>query len=503
MFHKMREKMKTVVIIVVVAMAGGLLWAGGAYLFGGRQTQSTQAAAVVATVNGQAISSYDLHQVFINQLQQLEQEQGIIPSRSYEVVRFQALDTLIRSIILNQEVAKRNLSASKAEVDEELQRIIDLFASEDDYKLQLTLAGITEDYLRAQLGEEIKIDKLIREVSGDHPVSEQEIREAYEQVRASHILIRPDGQSEEAWTSAESQAWDIHAQLTTENFADLAQTMSGDSSASQGGDIGFISRGRTVPEFEEAAFALGIGEISEPVRSMYGYHIITVTQRKDAEGEDFEKARPMIEDRIRSEKGQDDLMAWFDEVRNAADVVYIDYQMNAVERMQAGEFEDAVHYYKLAIEQQPDDGYLYASLGDAYESLGNVDEAIAQYKLALEKYATDHILYMGLGDLYRENERIDEAVEAYLKASELVPNDIFVQLAAYQYVTGMERNEDAMVIEERIAAFQEMQNELLKEQQATTETPESEDTAESEEVSEPGGAEESDSVDEPAESPEN
>ncbi|HBG00432.1 MAG TPA: hypothetical protein DDW87_02495 [Firmicutes bacterium] len=470
MFHKMRDKMKVVVLILIIAMAGGGLWAALSYVFTGRNTTySTEAAAVVATVNGQAIHLYDLNQVFINQLRQIESQQGTLSGRVYEAVRYQALDSLVGSLVLRQEIQERDLGATKAEIDAKLQEIITMFPSEDDYKNQLTYAGLTEEVLRSQLAEEIKFDKLTMEVIGDIPVAEEEIKEAYEKVRTSHILIRPDGDTDEAWAAAESQAWDIHGQVNTENFGEMAQTFSGDGSNTQGGDIGFVVRGQTVPEYEAAAFALEVGEISEPVRSTYGYHIITATEWQRAEGEEFEAARADLEDTIRREKGQGDLMAWYEQLREAADVVVIDYQMNAFKHMQEEQFEEAVHYYTLAIEQQPNDGYLYASLGDAYHELGNIDEAIAQYSLATETYS-DASLFIGLGDLYKESERVDEAVEVYLKASELAPNDIWTQLALYQYLTDMERSEEAMIVEERIAAFQEMQSELLKEQQEAMES---------------------------------
>lgn len=463
MFHKMRDKMKIVVIIVVVAMVGGGLWAALSYFFGGQRAQ-TEAATIVATVNGQAIHSYDLNQVFLNQLRQIEAQQGMLPGRAYESVRYQALDLIVGSLVLNQEITKRNLSASKAEIDAELQLIIDLFPSVDDYKMQLQFAGMTEEVLRAQLGEEVKYNKLIKEIIGDIPVSDEEIREAYEQVRTSHILIRPEGDSEEDWAALEAQAWEVYAQVTAENFAELAGSLSADGSAIQGGDIGFVPRGATVEEYENAAFSLQVGEISEPVRSVYGYHIITVTDRIEAEGEEFEAARGRIEETIRSEKGEGYLVAWFEVARDSADIVIMDYQMRAFDHMQAEEYEDAVHYYKLALEQQPGDPYLYASLGDVYFELDNVDEAIAQYKLATEAI-NDYTLLAALGDLYRGAERFDEATGAYLRASELVPNDIWTQLALYQYLTAMEKYDDALIIEERIEAFQAMQDEFLREQQ--------------------------------------
>ncbi|MBN3807481.1 molecular chaperone SurA, partial [Paraburkholderia sp. Ac-20336] len=68
------------------------------------------------------------------------------------------------------------------------------------------------------------------------------------------------------------------------DFAKFARTYSQDGSASQGGDLGWISPGETVPEFERAMNSLQDGQISEPVRSEYGYHLIQVLGRRDAEG---------------------------------------------------------------------------------------------------------------------------------------------------------------------------------------------------------------------------
>ncbi|HKM42565.1 MAG TPA: peptidylprolyl isomerase [Limnochordia bacterium] len=464
MFYRMRDKMKVVVIIVIVAMVGGGLWAALSYFFGGTQQAPAEAAAVVATVNGQAVSAWDLYQVFMNQLQQIEAQQGSLPGRAYEAVRYQALDLIVGSLVLNQEIANRSLTASKAEIDAELQRIIDLFPSQDEYKSQLQLTGMTEDVLRNQLAEEVKYDKLTKEIIGDLPISEEEIRNAFEQVRTSHILIRPEDDGEEYWVAAEEQAREVLSQVTVENFAELAETFSADGSAAQGGDIGFVPRGATVEEYEAVAFSLGVGEISEPVRSTYGYHIIMVTERKEAEGEEFEAARDEIEEQLRYEKGESDLLAWFEETRGAADVVIMDYPMNGYKHMQAGEYEEAIHYYKLAIEQVPTDGYLYASLGDVYYEMNQMDEAIAQYELAAEA-VNDYTLLAGLGDLYREAERFDEATETYLKASELVPNDIWTQLALYQYLTDMERPDEASIVEGRIEAFQTMQDEYLRQLQ--------------------------------------
>lgn len=487
-FHKLRDKMKVVVIIVVVAMAGGLLWAGGASLFGGRGRQE-QAQAVIATVNGQGISYYDFQQTFINRLQQIEQEHGVLPGRAYEAVKFDALESLGGSVLLRQEIVERKIEASKEEIAEELQELIDLFPSEEDYKRQLEMVGLSEEVLKSRLAEDVKFNKLKEEIIGHISISEEEIKKAYERVAASHILITPEEETDEGWAAAKARAEEIWEKVTVENFAELAATYSEDGSSERGGDLGFIARGQTVPEFEEAVFDLGIGEISSPVRSNFGYHIITVTEKEEASGEEFEKQRKAIERALRDEKGQEDLNAWFEDLREAANVVFIDHQMNAVREVRAGNLEDALHYYKLAVEEQPNDGYLYAALGDVYRELGRAEEAIEQYELAVETFPNDHTILMGLGDLYRDSDLEDKAAAAYLKASELVPNDLFTQLTLHNNLSALERYDDAKIVEKRIVEFQERQRELLGEKEPAPEEPakpreEVEEQAEIEELEE-------------------
>lgn len=488
-FQKMRQRTKFIIIIVVVAMAGGLLWAGGVSLFGGRSRQEQPIQAVVAMVNGQGITYYDLHQNFIQRLQQIEQQQGHLPGSAYEAVRFQALESLVGSVLLSQEIAERKITASKDEIEKELQAIIEQFPSTGDYQLQLQMLGLTEEIVKARLAEEIKFKKLKEEVLAHIPVSQDEIAKAYEEVRASHILITPEERTEEGWAAAESKALEIREEVTVDNFAELAEMYSEDGSGSQGGDLGFLSRGRTVPEFEEAAFSLAVNEISEPVRSDYGYHLIIVTERKEAQGEEFEKSRGRIAEMIRAEKGRDDLMAWFEELRAAAQVIFTDHQMNAFQQASLGNFADAVHYYQLAIEEEPNDGYLYASLGNVYKELGEENEAIAQYELAVEKFPHDPTLYISLGDLYQEAQRVDEAVATYLQASELAPNDLFLQLTLYQNLNSLERYEEALVIEERIVEFQNRQQELLAEEEALPAEPDLEGGAVSEQGDTPADSE--------------
>ncbi len=90
------------------------------------------------------------------------------------------------------------------------------------------------------------------------------------QIRASHILVKD-----------ESQAKDLKTQLETgASFEDLAKAHSTCPSKREGGDLGWFGRGQMVKPFEDAAFGLADGKISEPIRTQFGYHLIKVTGNK-------------------------------------------------------------------------------------------------------------------------------------------------------------------------------------------------------------------------------
>jgi peptidyl-prolyl cis-trans isomerase D len=122
-----------------------------------------------------------------------------------------------------------------------------------------------------------------------------------EQVRASHILLNTAGKDEAA---VRKQAEDILQQVKAGgDFAELAKKYSEDEgSKANGGDLDYFSRGRMVPEFEAAAFALETGQVSEIVKSQFGFHIIKVVDKKPAVTRSLDEVRPQIEEQLKRQR---------------------------------------------------------------------------------------------------------------------------------------------------------------------------------------------------------
>ncbi len=149
-------------------------------------------------------------------------------------------------------------------------------------------------------------------------ISEAQVREYYErnkavhfdagEIRCRHILFEVEpGQPESAWEDARRRAAAAAARIRAgEDFAKLAEELSDDpGSASRGGDLGFFGRGRLDPDFEEAAFALEEGELSGPVKSVFGYHV--VKREKDVPA--FEEQADEIREMLGKQLGEDQAMA--------------------------------------------------------------------------------------------------------------------------------------------------------------------------------------------------
>jgi parvulin-like peptidyl-prolyl isomerase len=198
-------------------------------------------------------------------------------------------DNIVRIAVLAQEGKRQKLDESSA------------YRTQSMFEDASILARMTEE----AIGKTAKLDEAdVRKYYEAH-------QGEFQQVRARHILIRVQGSpaavrpGEKDLTEAEAlaKAQDLRKRIQAgEDFAQLARQESDDTgSGANGGDLGFFRRGQMVPSFEEAAFALQPGELSEPVKSPFGYHVIKVEAK---ESKSFEEVRPELERRMRPEQAQ-------------------------------------------------------------------------------------------------------------------------------------------------------------------------------------------------------
>ena len=172
------------------------------------------------------------------------------------------------------------------------------------------------------------VSDLIRSSGGFHIIKMLEKRgderHLVEQTRARHILLKPDTVNSDEDIKIRMQQLEIRLR-GGEDFATLARANSQDTlSAAKGGDLGWLSKGDTVPAFEDALESLQPGELSEPVKTQFGWHIVEVQERRTHDStEAFERSK--VRGLIRSRKYDEELFLW---LRRLRDESYVEYRID-------------------------------------------------------------------------------------------------------------------------------------------------------------------------------
>jgi peptidyl-prolyl cis-trans isomerase C len=301
-------------------------------------TPVTGGEGTALTVNGREVTGEELA-MELSRLMQMR-ARGIDPQNlesTRQAVRKEAANNLVARYLLEQEVAKRNLDISAVEVDTRLTEIKEDFGSEEAFTGRLQRMGMTEDDLRKQIEVGIGIERLVEEQTASvAPPTPEEIENYYKEhidwyteqarIRASHILISVNPADDEAVRAEKkARAEELLEQVRGgANFAQLASQNSDCPSKSKGGDLNYFSRGQMVKEFEEAAFALDVGGISDVVETQFGYHIIKLTNRKDERVIPLDEASERIEEHFQNEKKEQMLQDFIEDLRESATIVYRD-----------------------------------------------------------------------------------------------------------------------------------------------------------------------------------
>lgn len=172
------------------------------------------------------------------------------------------------------------------------------------------------------------ISDLIRSSGGFHIIKlldkRGDERHLVEQTLARHILIKPDAVNTDEEVLIRMQQLEIRLR-GGEDFATLARANSQDTlSAAKGGSLGWLNKGDTVPEFEDALESLEPGEISKPVKTQFGWHLVQVQERRTHDSTvDYERSK--VKNLIRSRKYDEELFLW---LRRLRDESYVEYRID-------------------------------------------------------------------------------------------------------------------------------------------------------------------------------
>jgi len=289
---------------------------------------------VAARVNGVEISNETLQRNYREYL--VQNNVNIVSQRNPErlgQLRREALDLLIEQELVWQEAQRKGVIASPEEVDAAWEEMRRAFKTPEDAARRLANEGYTEESYREHLKRLLSAQKHLDAVrAAASVVSDEELDRFYaentqrltfpEQVRVRHILLtwKPLATQDDRAALRAKMAPILEQARAGADFAELARKHSEDSSAAEGGDVGFFQRGQMVKPFEDAAFALAPGQVSEIVETSFGLHVIRLEERKPEERLPLDEIREKLRGHVAEQKAGEATRGEIARLREAAQV---------------------------------------------------------------------------------------------------------------------------------------------------------------------------------------
>ncbi|MFP7486166.1 peptidylprolyl isomerase [Priestia filamentosa] len=288
----MKKLFKRKVMYIILSVALVALIVCGGWVYSKEQ--------VVASVDGSDITKDDVYNLLADQ-------NGAA-----------AVDTLITEKIIDKEAEKEDIKITAKQVNQELDDLKEQYGGEDTFNQTLEASGVSLSSLKEDIKKNKEIEELLRP---SIKITEKEMKEYFNenkdsfaqaaQVKASHILV-----------DDEKTAKEIKEKLDKgEDFATLAKKYSTDTATSEsGGELGYFEEGTMTDEFDKKAFSMKKGEISDPVKTDYGYHIIKVEDVKGAKQASYKDSKAQVKEAIFNEKLQTEYSTWLEKKKKEYDI---------------------------------------------------------------------------------------------------------------------------------------------------------------------------------------
>lgn len=271
-FNRFHSKAILTVVSAIIVLAIANVFAGG---------------KVVAIVNGVEIKE-DALSTAVNKILPMASFHVRVSEEKLQDIRRKALKTLIEEELLYQHAKKSKIVIPEDSLEQQIVMMKSGYTSKKAYEKELAKTGLSRDRFQKRLQRRLLIQEILQqEVDEKVVVNDKHLYDYYlankdkfilpKQIRVRHILISvKPGAMAAGWQAGQKQAQELYASLQAgSDFAGVARKYSADTTSNeQGGDLGWIHQGQFIPELDEAVEALEIGEMTKPVRTIYGFHIL-------------------------------------------------------------------------------------------------------------------------------------------------------------------------------------------------------------------------------------
>lgn len=303
----------------------------GAEAMGEEKIPETKGAA---SVNGIIISNQEVNrQLFVLEQHFLSTQGKAVRPDMVPGLRSKVVDELIDKELLFQESRKRGLEIEDKAVDEKMDALKKQFPNEETFRDEMSQMDVTEEALRLQIKKDMTVQQLVeKDILAKVKVSDEDARSFYdshpeffketEKVRASHILVESQADTDPITKDQRRKGLEaVRKRIEAgEDFASLAKEFSHCPSAEKGGDLGYFERGQMVKPFEEAAFSMKPGEVSDIVVTPFGFHLIKLTDRRPPRTIPYDESKERIKQHLQRLKFTEEKNTYLGELKKKSKV---------------------------------------------------------------------------------------------------------------------------------------------------------------------------------------
>ncbi|TML27979.1 MAG: hypothetical protein E6G26_07625 [Actinobacteria bacterium] len=299
----------------------------------GGTSSATLGSDDVAVVGDTQISKQEFQQLMARAKKSYDQQKRAFPkagSAEYEQLKGQAITFLVQQAEVDGQAKKLGVDISDDKVDKEIARYKKQFYGGSDarYEKAVKQQGLTDEQARDAIRQQLISQALFKKVTGKVKVSDADIKAYYDTHKTQYV--QPESRDvRHILVTKKALADSLYQQLKGgANFAKLAKQYSKDpGSAAHGGKL-TVSKGQTVPQFDKTAFTLKTGQLSQPVHTQYGYHIIqALSAIKAASTTSLAQVRASIRQQLEQQRKNDQITKWLDDTKKSYCNGKIKYQI--------------------------------------------------------------------------------------------------------------------------------------------------------------------------------
>jgi len=450
-----RKNAKNILIVVSVVFILSMFYGIGQVGFQ-NPFSSQRKKYGLAKVNGKEVDAFRYNQ-FLGKL--LSEQKTMLSPYSLLYYQYLALSQLIDFTIIEQESAK-HFDAKPEEIKRAVDEIMSANKIPDEkiFNQILKRQGFSLDNLRRMIKEEIIVNKMNNKIASEVSITPDDLRE----IRVQHILFRTISTSESQQKEIKKQAEEVLKMAKSgADFSALAEKYSQDpGSAEKGGDLGFFGKGKMVKEFEDAAFSLKPGEISDLIKTDFGYHIIKMLESRPIEN--------INKDEILKQKQARAFDDWYSKLRKKAKIEIENPMLKAFEAIQTGDLNKASQEFSLVAKQEPQNPYPHYFLAQLYERQGDFSSAVKEYEVSSSLSQNDPLLSLYIGQGYlnissnvsKESANIykDYAEKEFSRASALAADNLELREFLYKFFMANKLSNLANLEKEKMQQIEKRKN---------------------------------------------